>query len=230
MRDTVTVTHEAYLAAIVEAIAAHAPQYADRIRHARVMFGTGVGRPGVLGTTFYGTWKNGQPDALPVIEICAFAQDTPSQIAVTTVHEIAHAVLDPGAGHGSLWKATARELGMATPSATSSGCEGWDAFDPDIRAVLEDIPTPNDGKPFPPSPRTLQGRPIGPRPCSAGNGARGGTSRGRGAGSRMFKCTCHHEDCGYTVRTTRKWLDVGAPICPIPGHGPMAPDDPRGRP
>lgn len=31
--------------------------------------------------------------------------------------------------------------------------------------------------------------------------------------TRMVKCVC--DECGYTCRTTRKWLDeVGAPICP----------------
>jgi hypothetical protein len=31
--------------------------------------------------------------------------------------------------------------------------------------------------------------------------------------TRMIKCPC--EGCGYTVRTTQKWLeDAGAPICP----------------
>jgi hypothetical protein len=31
--------------------------------------------------------------------------------------------------------------------------------------------------------------------------------------TRMLKCEC--KDCGYTVRTTAKWLDeVGAPLCP----------------
>ena len=31
-------------------------------------------------------------------------------------------------------------------------------------------------------------------------------------GTRMLKVQC--PDCGYTVRTTRQWLDVGAPSCP----------------
>jgi hypothetical protein len=30
--------------------------------------------------------------------------------------------------------------------------------------------------------------------------------------TRMVKCEC--PDCGYIVRTTRKWLEEGAPICP----------------
>ena len=31
--------------------------------------------------------------------------------------------------------------------------------------------------------------------------------------TRLIKCEC--ELCGYTVRTTRKWIEFGAPICPI---------------
>lgn len=31
-------------------------------------------------------------------------------------------------------------------------------------------------------------------------------------GTRMLKVEC--PDCGYTVRTTQKWLDVGTPTCP----------------
>jgi hypothetical protein len=36
--------------------------------------------------------------------------------------------------------------------------------------------------------------------------------------SRPIKCAC--TDCGYTVHTTRRWLDrAGAPLCPT--HGRM---------
>ena len=34
----------------------------------------------------------------------------------------------------------------------------------------------------------------------------------RKQGTRLIKCRC--SDCGYTVRTTRQWLERGAPICP----------------
>lgn len=30
---------------------------------------------------------------------------------------------------------------------------------------------------------------------------------------RMLKVRC--PTCGYVVRTTRKWLGIGAPICPL---------------
>ncbi len=31
-------------------------------------------------------------------------------------------------------------------------------------------------------------------------------------GTRLIKCECN--ECGYTVRTTQKWLVFGAPLCP----------------
>ena len=41
---------------------------------------------------------------------------------------------------------------------------------------------------------------------------------GEGKGSRLIKCEC--VECGYTVRTTKKWIDLaGAPICPIHWEG-----------
>jgi hypothetical protein len=39
--------------------------------------------------------------------------------------------------------------------------------------------------------------------------------------TRMLKVTC--PDCGYTVRTTKKWLDIGLPTCPC-GQGMTAGD------
>lgn len=44
--------------------------------------------------------------------------------------------------------------------------------------------------------------------------------------TRMRKCEC--EGCGFLVRLAQKWLDVGQPICPVPGHGPMKSDLPKG--
>lgn len=33
-------------------------------------------------------------------------------------------------------------------------------------------------------------------------------------GTRLIKIVCPTPDCGYTARTTQKWLDVGFPDCP----------------
>lgn len=34
--------------------------------------------------------------------------------------------------------------------------------------------------------------------------------------TRMRKCWC--EKCGYTIRTTAKWLATGVPLCPCNGE------------
>jgi hypothetical protein len=38
------------------------------------------------------------------------------------------------------------------------------------------------------------------------------TAKEKGPGSRLVKCNC--PDCGYTIRTTAKWLAIGLPTCP----------------
>lgn len=37
--------------------------------------------------------------------------------------------------------------------------------------------------------------------------------------TRQRKCEC--EACGYVARVSQKWIDVGPPVCPAVGHGPM---------
>ena len=210
-------THEAYLAAVAQAVAEYAPGYSARIAACKLVYGTGAGQRRLLGATHHGAWQNGRPSPVALCEVCAFQSDTPSQVAATTVHELAHAVIGPGHGHGAAWKRTARALGLVDPRAASNGRETWAAFADPLRAVLEAIPAPTDGRPLPPAPAAGT-----PRPCSAGRGARGGTSTGKGSGSRMRKVQC--PACGYTARVSGRWLDVGPPVCPVDGHGPMAPE------
>jgi len=45
---------------------------------------------------------------------------TQEQILDTIMHEIAHALVGPGYGHGRVWKAKARELGATAKSASKS--------------------------------------------------------------------------------------------------------------
>lgn len=37
--------------------------------------------------------------------------------------------------------------------------------------------------------------------------------------TRLIKAEC--PECGYTVRVTTKWLDIGPPRCAVEEHGPM---------
>lgn len=45
----------------------------------------------------------------------------------------------------------------------------------------------------------------------------------RKQGTRLLKAYC--EKCGYAVRVTKTWLEVGMPSCGRKGHGRMVCDD-----
>lgn len=57
---------------------------------------------------------------------------------------------------------------------------------------------------------------LGPYPHSRLDGMKSPLKK---QSTRLIKCEC--DQCGYNVRATRKWLEIGAPVCPVVGHGPM---------
>lgn len=110
----------------------------------------------------------------------------PVDILDTLAHELVH-VVTPGAGHKGKFINVAKALGLTAGKPTSAGAG------PELRAELEAI-----------------AHKLGPMPhsgLSAINPDRTPQS------TRMIKCEC--PECGYTVRTTRKWLEVAEPICPV---------------
>ena len=114
------------------------------------------------------------------------------------------------------WRYAARQVGLLQPRAWPGLGElaSWGAIAPALRSKLQAIPTPTV--------RELASfDDWHRRPCGVGYGTRGGTSRGAGAGSRYLKVICQHPGCGYQVRLTRKWLALGAPRCPLIGHGDL---------
>ncbi|AKH18924.1 transcription elongation protein SprT [Sphingomonas sanxanigenens] len=110
-------------------------------------------------------------------------------------HELVHAAVGIAAGHGKPFKRIALGLGLVEPMrATTPG----DAFLGAVTPILA------AAGPLPHARLDTGGQTTAPKKQAA----------------RMLKCEC--EVCGYTVRTTRKWLETaGAPLCPIEGHGPM---------
>lgn len=104
----------------------------------------------------------------------------------TLVHELVHASVGTEEGHKGPFKTLARGVGLeGRLTATHAG--------PELLARLTALlPALGD---FPHARLDLTKGPTKKQTC------------------RQVKCTCG--DCGYTVRTTRKWLDErGAPICP----------------
>lgn len=153
---------------------------------AKIVYGTGHGQ-GARGTCYYSSWQNGQPKPIPIVEICAAAEESTIQIAGTTIHELAHVLAGPTAGHSKVWKEACAVLGLRC--AVAAGMKySLSALEPEIRwyvgsaKLLDGAPKMNGGG--------------GPRPCGLGAGTRGGRTRGKGSGSRLRKFVC---DCNPPV-------------------------------
>lgn len=220
-----THTHESYVQgvralAVQRAVEAGriTPEDAETLTHTKLVYGLGLSG-GYRGVTVYGAWQNGgeSPDAC--IEIAAVGEESWLQLAGTTVHELAHVLAGQGAGHSEAWKTACERLGLRR--AKAAGMQySLAALDTVLRERVNALAKHTDGSPAFLSAMGPARIAATPRPCSAGIGTRGGTSRGVGSGSRMLKVQC--ETCGYTARTTRTWLvAMGAPHCADLEHGRM---------
>lgn len=120
------------------------------------------------------------------IFISPFLSD-PIEVLETLVHELAHATVGTEAGHGKAFSQFARKLGLeGPPTATHAGEDLREMVLRPITAELGEYP--HDVLDRDKSPTKKQG-------------------------TRMLKLVC--EECGYTARTTAKWLEShGALICP----------------
>ena len=116
----------------------------------------------------------------------------------TLLHELAHAenchqgIQDcdkSGRRHNKKFKTMAEKLGLTVEKA---GSLGW---------AYTDLAEP--GKQF------LEGIKFD---RSIFEMFRKGASKSGKQSTRLLKCEC--PDCGYVVRTTQKWLDIGVPTCP----------------
>jgi hypothetical protein len=120
----------------------------------------------------------------------------PMQVAAVLGHELVHAAVGVAAGHGKEFRRVARGIGLiGQMAATMAGPE----FEQAMRPILEA---------------------AGPLPHGRLRPAVGASSHSRRKRqySGRIKCSCRN--CGYTVHTTRKWLDLaGTPLCPK--HGQM---------
>jgi hypothetical protein len=104
----------------------------------------------------------------------------------TLLHELIHAFVGIKAKHGKDFKLVAVKSGLeGKMTATTAG--------PELLARLETLA------------KTLGRYPH----ASLGLG---GERLKKKQGTRMLKLQC--PECGYQVRTTQKWIDIGLPICP----------------
>ena len=115
----------------------------------------------------------------------------PGSVLDTLVHEGVHAAVGLECGHKGAFKKLATRLGLEGKMTATSAGEALLAECKAWAAQLGDYP--HAKLDLNKSPRKKQS-------------------------TRMIKCECGQ--CGYTVRTSKKWLDdVGAPHCPK--HGEM---------
>lgn len=125
-------------------------------------------------------------DGVPHIFISPMEGDA-LEVLSTLTHEMIHA-LHPDAGHKGEFVATAKEIGFTAPWTSTPMGE-------DLIPVLTKIVET-----------------LGEYPHSALTPT---TAVQKPQTTRMLKVVAE-DCCGYTVRTTRKWLEEGTPKCP---HG-----------
>lgn len=148
-----------------------------------------VGFPGagkrskVIGECWY---NESSADGHAEIFIRPSLQSDSSRVADILTHELAHAALGSGFGHGKEFKALATALGLKGKMTATVAGEGWHAWADPILEKLGPLPGASLGS------DTLVG------------GKKKQTTR-------MLKLTCDH--CGWTCRTSAKHvLEVMA--CP----------------
>jgi hypothetical protein len=112
---------------------------------------------------------------------------------VSLLHELIHAADDCASGHKGAFAEAATRLGFQGPMTRTP---------PGVELAAEVITLAEALGPFPHARLDPAAADV-PVPAPPGK-----------QGTRMIKLTA--ACCGYTVRTTRKWLDQGYPLCP---HG-----------
>lgn len=207
------ITHEAFVHAVRAIVAKRIADVAQRERILGAKLVYGGGPQGVRGVCYFGAWENGsQHDFL---EIAALGEESFVQLVGTTVHELAHCLAGPLAGHGKAWKEAAAQLGLTVTSAAGQAyCP--EHFDAPVWAAVEALPHPSDGTP---TFRSGHGAaPRAPKPCPLGVGTRGGKSRGTGSGSRLrlWVCACPEGTPGRKVRVASDAWDATCNRCATP--------------
>lgn len=201
-------THETFIQAVRDLVVAQAdlkPEDRQRLEHAKLIYGVGDGS--YRGVTIYEAWENGV-GTVDVVEIAATGEESWIQLAGTIVHELGHVLTGKGHGHDAAWRDLAKSLGFQIRPAAAGQVYRLAMFRPALRLEIQALAASlSDGSP---TFSTLFGgalapAPKAPRPCSAGVGAKGGTSRKAGTSNRQLKATC---GCGHIIRGSRSTLEA----------------------
>jgi len=152
-------------------------------------------------------------------------RDDSRAIASTLAHELIHAAVGLEHGHKGDFATLAKALGFQAPLTHAQDLEKATELAAWIDEVLKDVGTiPHAALQLRSEAGLKLARKVGGgiAPTPAGDGDSDGddapvSSLPKTQTTRMRKCVC--AECGYTVRTTMKWLLVGVPHCPL--HGAM---------
>jgi len=115
----------------------------------------------------------------------------PQGVLATLVHEIGHVAAGPDAKHGPKFVRMMKAVGLEGKPTTTGAGE---ALLTRFKSISLDL------GPFPHS-KLVPIKDYKPQ------------------STRMIKCAC--AQCGYQIRLTRKWLEVGIPECPVDSHGEL---------
>ena len=108
------------------------------------------------------------------------------EVLAILAHELVHATVGLKAGHGKAFKQCATAIGLAGKMTSTTAGESFKRYASDLAGRIGEYPHAK-----------LDPR-VGVKKQS----------------TRLIKCAC--EECGYTVRVARTWLEnAGAPICPL---------------
>lgn len=117
----------------------------------------------------------------------------PVEVIAVLIHEAIHAADGNKNGHKGPFGKVARAVGLEGKlTATVLG----DALRAKVAAWLSS---------YPPYPHATLGEP------GAGEGPAKGDPKKQS--TRMIKALC--PDCGYTIRLSKKWIELGIPECPV---------------
>ena len=201
-----TLTHEEYIHEVAKLGIARLNDE-QAITAARAKLTYGAGKRGLRGVTYFNQWLHSDEEQHAFVEICSFGEESPVQVAGTTLHELGHVIAGHKAGHGKDWHAACEALGLRRIKAAGTHYQ-LAMFEPSIRFQISDLITRLESS-RPANSHNALGMFTGlmgnVKPCSMGIGTRGGKSRGTGSGSRLRKYVC---GCNQIIRASTDTLNA----------------------
>ena len=181
-------THEAYIGKVRDTVIPLLPteQLRATVSNAKLVYG--VGKAGLRGITYFDAWRTGDGNNKACfVEVTAKGEESPCQLAGTTIHELGHVLAGYGQGHNVVWKQACHALGLRCIKAAGTRYLLAN-FAPSIRSSIYTLAKQLEGS----KPLFNELRGFTVAPCPMGIGTRGGMSRGVGSGSRLrlWQCAC----------------------------------------